>query len=115
MRLLVSLPITASLYAQAGFFPLADVRPGMRGMSGSPVHIGVRLLGAVAMTFACSKEPIAAIRPIEDLISPCETTPQQRPRPRSQEEGTGVYRQLDAEQPNLQMATEASTEPFARL
>ena len=31
MRLLGGLLIAASLYAQAGFFPLADIRPGMQG------------------------------------------------------------------------------------
>src|SRR5512137_1887788 len=118
MRFLVSLFVGTCLYAQAGFFPLAEVRPGMQatgrtvysgsrieefqveilgvlendgprqslvlarlaggplastgvlqGMSGSPVYIGGRLLGAVAMTFAYSKEPIAAIRPIQDMVA----------------------------------------------
>lgn len=117
MRLLASLFAAVSLSAQSGFFPLAEVRPGMeatgktvfsgdriedfqveilgvlenvgprqslvlarlsggplastgvlQGMSGSPVYIGGRLLGAVAMAFAYSKEPVAAIRPIQDLI-----------------------------------------------
>jgi len=127
MRFLVSLLAAASLYAQAGFYPLAEVRPGMQaigktvfngslieefqveilgvlenagpkqslvlarlsggplastgvlqGMSGSPVYIGGRLLGAVAMTFAYSKEPIAAIRPIQDLIAAAEPAPERR-------------------------------------
>ena len=132
MRFLASLVMTVSLYAQAGFFPLADVRPGMRGvgktvfsgdrieefqvdilgvlenagpkqslilaklsggplettgvlqgMSGSPVYIEGRLAGAVAMTFAFSKEPIAAIRPIEDLISAGQAEPERRLRARA--------------------------------
>ena len=37
----------------------------IQGMSGSPVYIGGRLLGALAMAFPFSKEPIAGIRPIE--------------------------------------------------
>jgi hypothetical protein len=40
----------------------------MEGMSGSPVYIDGRLVGAVAMAFPFSKEPIAAIRPIEDMV-----------------------------------------------
>jgi hypothetical protein len=40
----------------------------MQGMSGSPVYIGGRLVGAVAMAFPFSKEPIAGIRPIEDML-----------------------------------------------
>ena len=38
----------------------------LQGMSGSPVYIDGKLLGAVALAFAFSKQPIAAIRPIED-------------------------------------------------
>ena len=106
------------LRAQTAFFPLQDVKPGMRGtgrtvfsgdridefqveilgvlanvgpkeslvlarlsggplehtgvmqgMSGSPVYIGGKLLGAVAMAFPFAKDPIAGIRPIEDMIS----------------------------------------------
>jgi hypothetical protein len=40
----------------------------MQGMSGSPVYIDGKLLGAVAMAFPFSKDPIAAIRPIEDMV-----------------------------------------------
>ncbi len=40
----------------------------MQGMSGSPVYIGGRLIGAVAMAFPFAKEPIAGIRPIEDML-----------------------------------------------
>jgi hypothetical protein len=45
----------------------------MQGMSGSPVYIDGKLAGAVAMAFAFSKEPIAGIRPIEDMIRPAAT------------------------------------------
>jgi SpoIVB peptidase S55 len=103
--------------ATAAFFPLKDVRPGMRcvgrtvfsgnrieefqaeilgvldnigprqsliiarlsggpldhtgvlqGMSGSPVYIEGKLAGAVAMAFPFAKDPIAGIRPIEDML-----------------------------------------------
>ncbi len=40
----------------------------MQGMSGSPVYIDGKLLGAVAMAFPFSKDPVAAIRPIEDML-----------------------------------------------
>jgi hypothetical protein len=40
----------------------------MQGMSGSPVYIDGRLVGAVALAFAFAKEPIAGIRPIEEML-----------------------------------------------
>ncbi len=40
----------------------------MQGMSGSPVYIDGRLLGAVAMAFPFSKEPVAGIRPIAEML-----------------------------------------------
>jgi len=40
----------------------------LQGMSGSPVYIGGRLVGAVALAFSFSKEPIAGIRPIEEML-----------------------------------------------
>lgn len=115
--------LAAALYAQPNFFPLKDVKPGMRGigktvfsgnqiedfqvevlgvldnigpkeslilarlsggplehtgvmqgMSGSPVYIDGKLLGAVAMAFPYSKDPIAGIRPIEEMVK-VETAP----------------------------------------
>ena len=38
------------------------------GMSGSPVYIGDRLVGAIAFSFPFSKEPIAGITPIKQMI-----------------------------------------------
>jgi hypothetical protein len=115
--------LAAALYAQPNFFPLKDVKPGMRGtgktvfsgnqiedfqveilgvldnigpkeslilarlsggplehtgvmqgMSGSPVYIDGKLLGAVALAFPYSKDPIAGIRPIEEMVK-VETAP----------------------------------------
>jgi hypothetical protein len=40
----------------------------MQGMSGSPVYIDGKLAGAVAMAFPFSKDPIAGIRPIEEMV-----------------------------------------------
>jgi hypothetical protein len=40
----------------------------LQGMSGSPVYYQGRLMGAVALSFPFSKEPIAGIRPIEEML-----------------------------------------------
>jgi len=49
----------------------------MAGMSGSPVYIDGRLVGAVAMAFPFAKDPIAGIRPIQDMMRPA-TAPVER-------------------------------------
>ena len=41
----------------------------LQGMSGSPVYIDGKLLGAVALGFPFSKESIAGIQPIEQMVS----------------------------------------------
>ena len=46
----------------------------MAGMSGSPVYIDGKLVGAVSMTFQFIKEPIAGITPIENMIDSLERT-----------------------------------------
>ncbi|HEX3877462.1 MAG TPA: SpoIVB peptidase S55 domain-containing protein [Bryobacteraceae bacterium] len=52
----------------------------MQGMSGSPVYIDGKLIGAVAMAFPFSKDPIAGIRPIEDMLQVAPpVTPQPAP------------------------------------
>jgi len=50
------------------------------GMSGSPVYVDGKLMGAVALSFPLSKEPIAGITPIEDMLSvvPEPASPQTR-------------------------------------
>ncbi|HBY60473.1 MAG TPA: hypothetical protein DEH78_11665 [Solibacterales bacterium] len=40
----------------------------MQGMSGSPVYFDGKLAGAVALAFSFSKDPIAGIRPIEEML-----------------------------------------------
>jgi hypothetical protein len=50
----------------------------MEGMSGSPVYIDGKLVGAVAMAFPYAKDPIAGIRPIEDMMR-VESGPSARP------------------------------------
>ena len=44
----------------------------LAGMSGSPVYIEGRLVGAVALAFPFSKEPIAGITPIEQMMGAFE-------------------------------------------
>ena len=44
----------------------------MAGMSGSPVYIDGKLVGAVALSFPFSTEPIAGIRPIEQMVKVLE-------------------------------------------
>src|SRR5215471_10458953 len=39
------------------------------GMSGSPVYVDGRLVGAVAFAFPFAKEPIAGIQPIEQMVN----------------------------------------------
>ena len=46
------------------------------GMSGSPVYIDGRLVGAIAFSFPFSKEPIAGITPIKQMIDIFERGPE---------------------------------------
>ena len=65
--------------------PLAETGI-LQGMSGSPVYIDGKLLGAVALGFPFSKEPIAGIQPIETMLensgfrSPAATLSDSLPR-----------------------------------
>ncbi len=51
----------------------------MQGMSGSPVYIDGKLAGAVAMAFPYAKDPIAGIRPIEEMVARATPAPSRRP------------------------------------
>lgn len=53
------------------------------GMSGSPVYIDDKLVGAVAYAFPFSKEPIAGIQPIQNMIGLVENGNAPEPRPSS--------------------------------
>jgi hypothetical protein len=53
----------------------------LQGMSGSPVYIDGKLLGAVALGFPFSKQPIAGIQPIEQMIADATFTPPGTGRP----------------------------------
>ena len=60
-------PKQSIILARLSGGPLANTGV-MQGMSGSPVYIDGKLLGAVALSFPLSKEAIAGIRPIEDML-----------------------------------------------
>ncbi len=49
------------------------------GMSGSPVYVDGKLIGAVAYSFPFAKEPICGITPIEQMISIFERVPAPKP------------------------------------
>jgi hypothetical protein len=71
-------PRQSLILARLSGGPLAETGV-LQGMSGSPVYIGGKLLGAVAMGFAFSKEPIAGIRPIEDMLRVADAAPAPSP------------------------------------
>jgi len=45
------------------------------GMSGSPVYIGGRLIGAVSYTWAFTKDPVAGITPITEMLTSLRPEP----------------------------------------
>jgi len=47
----------------------------LQGMSGSPVYIDDRLVGAIAFAFESSTEPIAGIQPIGQMVSVLDSPP----------------------------------------
>jgi hypothetical protein len=61
-------PRRSIILAKLSGGPLASAGV-MQGMSGSPVYIDGKLVGAVALSFPQSKEAIAGIRPIEDMLT----------------------------------------------
>ena len=67
-------PKESLILARLSGGPLATVGV-LQGMSGSPVYIDGKLIGAVAMAFPFSKEAIAGIRPIADMLPPSESKP----------------------------------------
>jgi hypothetical protein len=62
----------------------ADRTGVFAGMSGSPVYINGKLIGAISYSFPFSKEPMCGITPIEQMISIFEQQPQpaKAPEPR---------------------------------
>ena len=49
------------------------------GMSGSPVYIDGKIVGAISYSFPFAKEPICGITPIEQMISLFEKGPVMKP------------------------------------
>src|SRR6476659_4413321 len=69
-------PKQSVILARLSGGPLAQTGV-MQGMSGSPVYIDGKLIGAVALGFELAKEPICGIRPIEEMLR-VEPEPKQR-------------------------------------
>ena len=67
-------PRQSIILAKLSGGPLAETGV-MQGMSGSPVYMDGRLVGAVALAFNFSKEPIAGIRPIEEMLAVGDPAP----------------------------------------
>ncbi|MBZ5610188.1 MAG: hypothetical protein LAP38_18150 [Acidobacteriia bacterium] len=63
----------------------------MQGMSGSPVYINGRLVGAVALAFNFAKEPIAGIRPIEEMLA-VGAEPASKPAPENRSSRAALSR-----------------------
>lgn len=61
-------PKQAVILAQLSGGPLAETGV-LEGMSGSPVYLDGRLVGAVALGFTFAKTPIAGITPIEQMLA----------------------------------------------
>lgn len=61
-------PRQSIILARLSGGPLAETGV-MQGMSGSPVYIDGKLVGAVAMGFPGAKEAIAGIRPVEEMLA----------------------------------------------
>ncbi|MDQ2842013.1 MAG: hypothetical protein M3Y72_13425, partial [Acidobacteriota bacterium] len=75
-------PKQSIILARLSGGPLAETGI-MQGMSGSPVYIDGKLLGAVALGFPFSKEPIAGIQPIESMLEDSTFSPTISARPAS--------------------------------
>jgi len=71
-------PKQSIILARLSGGPLAQTGV-MQGMSGSPVYIDGKLIGAVALGFELAKEPICGIRPIEEMLR-VEPEPKQDPK-----------------------------------
>jgi len=91
------------------------------GMSGSPVYVDGKLIGAVASGFAFSKEPIAGITPIEEMLAVGESPAEARPgtlappvirEDASQEEIAGAYLKALAPAASAEAAPKAAFAPL---
>ena len=95
----------------------------MQGMSGSPVYIDGKLIGAVALAYPYAKDPIAGIRPIEEMLrvestaAPRRTTPDIATLlPAREAAGFGDTRMTEVATPlSLSGFTASAVEQFAPL
>ena len=90
----------------------------LQGMSGSPVYIDGKLIGAVALAFPYSKDPIAGIRPIEEMLRldslPSTPAPMRLADIRPPSVGFGDTRMTDVSTPvSFSGFTAAAIEQFA--
>ena len=60
----------------------ADRTSVFAGMSGSPVYIDGKLVGAISYSFPFSKEPICGITPIEQMLAIFEKNQNLQPKPK---------------------------------
>lgn len=60
------------------------------GMSGSPVYVGDRLVGAIAFNWGFQKEPIGGVTPIEDMLEALESRERAKKPPSSAAAPTGA-------------------------
>ncbi|HET9951991.1 MAG TPA: SpoIVB peptidase S55 domain-containing protein, partial [Candidatus Eisenbacteria bacterium] len=58
----------ASLIMARASNPYLDKTGIIAGMSGSPIYVNGRLIGALSYTWGFLKEPLAGITPIEEMI-----------------------------------------------
>ncbi len=80
--------------------PLANTGV-IAGMSGSPVYVDGKLLGAVSLSFIFSKEPLAGITPIQDILG---VVPQTGSPPPAQTAGIPSFRIVRASTDSPEMA-----------
>jgi len=109
-------PRQSIILARLSGGPLASTGV-MQGMSGSPVYIDGKLLGAIALSFPLSKEAIAGIRPIEDMLrvmpQPAQTIAKAAPRRRPFVAGGGNALEEIATPVSFTGFTPAALEHFA--
>ncbi|HXG92111.1 MAG TPA: SpoIVB peptidase S55 domain-containing protein [Blastocatellia bacterium] len=102
--------------------PLVERTSVFAGMSGSPVYIDGRIVGAVAYAFPFAKEPIAGITPIKEMIQIFERAAGEEQRTSSRQsfntlmsQATGTNNQPPARvsaQIGPQAATNTSLVPY---
>jgi hypothetical protein len=108
-------PQKSIILARLSGGPLAQTGV-MQGMSGSPVYIDGKLLGAIALGFPFSKEPITGIQPIEQMVGSATPAPstKQAGVKYSQLEKDWVSRfQPELPAPNAQPELRAISTPIA--